>query len=300
MGKSLTLNAIVQQILINKSHSSLTARDLAEQVYIQYPEYCQKKMQKNNRTADKKSVCSQLAAEINARVISLEKYNIFSTTDRPRKFYYDRVENTQIPNSVKTPKKREEKEKPLYAKLAQYCKNILDISALRIDEKTSSKEEKNKNKWLHADMVGYQDLTTNFNEITKECLKEYAAQRSLLYSFEVKDGEINIGNIRESFFQTVSNSSWANYSYLVAEKIKDERTKQELLLLCESFKIGFIKLNKDIPENSEIIIQAPRKELDWNMMNRIATENADFQKFLRKITSTYRTDDDYARKLLWE
>ncbi len=52
------------------------------------------------------------------------------------------------------------------------------------------------------------------------------------------------------FFQTVSNSAWANYSYLVAADI-DERALNELQILCKAYNIGVIKLNKDNPLERE-------------------------------------------------
>ncbi len=49
-----------------------------------------------------------------------------------------------------------------------------------------------------------------------------------IFSFEIKQ-ELNFNNLREAFFQTVSNSSWANESYLVAAKIQnDEEFSNEL------------------------------------------------------------------------
>ena len=68
---------------------------------------------------------------------------------------------------------------------------------------------------------------------------EYAADRASLYSFEVKDGIITAGNLREAFFQTVSNSSWANYSYLVAEKLHDN-ADEELQLLCKILVLFYL------------------------------------------------------------
>ena len=107
---------------------------------------------------------------------------------------------------------------------------------------------------------------------TKECLIEYADERSYLYSFEVKAGTIETSDLRKYFFQTVSNSFWANYSYLVAEDVND-KAFEELQLLCSSFNIGYIQLNIDEPQESQIVIKAPKTSLDWNMINRIANEN---------------------------
>ena len=170
-----------------------------------------------------------------------------------------------------------------------------------INEKESKKDKgKNHNKWLHADVVGFEDITRKFNNYTKECIIEYSDERSFLYSFEVKDGINNPCELREYFFQTVSNSSWANYSYLVAEGIND-RAMDELQLLCASFKIGFIRINKNEPTESEIVIKAPKTALDWKMINRIADENKDFQKYLKNITLSYKGHSDkYAAKPEWD
>ena len=116
---------------------------------------------------------------------------------------------------------------------------------------------------------------------------EYSCERSFLYSFEVKEGIIKNCDLRKYFFQTVSNSSWANYSYLVAEGI-EEKAKEELQLLCASFNIGFIQLNKEEPEESDIVIQAPKTDIDWNMINRISDENPDFRQYLKNISLTYK------------
>ena len=158
---------------------------------------------------------------------------------------------------------------------------------MRIDEKTSRKGGEKANIWLHADVVGFRDVSDNYHEATRECLIEYRAERSHLYSFEVKAGIIRKCELRQYFFQTVSNSSWANYSYLVAEGIED-RAKEELQLLCASFGIGFIQLNREEPEESDIVIQAPWTDLDWNMINRIAVENADFRQYLKNISLAYK------------
>ena len=64
-----------------------------------------------------------------------------------------------------------------------------------------------------------------------------------IYSFELKR-KVMLSNLREVFFQTVSNSSWANESYLVtAELSNDEDLMIELKRLSTSFGIGVIKLD---------------------------------------------------------
>lgn len=279
------LNQIAAELVKNSTNQYLTAREIAEQIIKTQKEFCNNKM---SRTAKKsnEALLKQLIAEIGAHSPALEKLNVYRTADRPHKYYYDpKLLNDD--KSICNFSVNKQEEKHLYPKLAQYC-HSLNIKTLRIDEKTSkNKGGKNYNKWLHADLVGYKDLAEKFNEETKECFIQYSSERSYLYAFEVKDGIITTSNIREYFFQTVSNSSWANYSYLVAEGIED-KAKEELQLLCSGFKIGFLQLNKEEPIESDIVIQAPKTGLDWDMINRIAVENPDFRKYLKNISLSYK------------
>lgn len=94
-----------------------------------------------------------------------------------------------------------------------------------------------------------------------------------LLSFELKRA-LGFGNLRESFFQTVSNSSWANESYLVAVEVSEEEEfRKELSRLSTSFGIGVIKLCLGDPHSSEIIFPAKYREaLDWGNNKQIDNE----------------------------
>lgn len=223
-------------------------------------------------------------------------------TDQKKLFYnsaythsIDSIDYNSLDSS-----KNQTKEYELYPKLAQFC-NSIGIKTLRIDEKKSPKNNGiNYNKWLHADVVGFKDLSCNYNKVTKDSFNAYSNEKSVLFSFEVKKGRITAANLREYFFQTVSNSSWANYSYLVSEEIED-KTKEELQLLCASFNIGYIQLNENDPiDGSEIVIQAPKTDLDWDMMNRISI-NPDFTQFLYNISKMYgkHSVEEYG-KIKWD
>ena len=77
-----------------------------------------------------------------------------------------------------------------------------------------------------------------------------------LFSFELKR-ELNFSNLRESFFQAVSNSSWANEGYLVAAEIDaTDDFLDELKRLSTSFGIGVIKLDRTDPDSSELLFPA--------------------------------------------
>lgn len=62
-----------------------------------------------------------------------------------------------------------------------------------------------------------------------------------MFSFELKK-EINYSNLREYYFQAVSNSSWAHEGYLIALKVEEE-LYEKLRRLNNVFGIGIIRLN---------------------------------------------------------
>lgn len=288
-------------LLKENQNKYFTAREIAVIISEKFPEACKEKIKhsKDGYLKDREACILQWVREISSDKNAWIKKGISITAGRPRKYYFSTQEkDMEFCDSLE--RKNNQPEKELYPILAQFCKSI-HIETLRIDEKASKKDKgKNYNKWLHADVVGFKDLISDFNKQTKECLIEYADERSYLYSFEVKDGTIETWNLREYFFQTVSNSSWANYSYLVAEDVNDE-AMDELQLLCSSFNIGYIQLNREEPKESQIVIKAPKTLLDWNMINRIANENKDFQKYLDNITLVYQGhSNDKTQKPNWD
>ncbi|MCH7343815.1 HTH domain-containing protein [Pelomonas sp. CA6] len=154
-----------------------------------------------------------------------------------------------------------------------YCKTIF--------HEFSSK--KNYTEWLHPDLVGF---WFPFQDYNKELLALSGNGLSIarFYSFELKR-ELNFGNLRESFFQAVSNSSWAHEGYLVAANIDElPELRAELSRLSGSFGIGVIELNLEKPGLSEVIFQARGKDsIDWDGANKLAKENPDFRKFLADV-----------------
>ncbi len=60
--------------------------------------------------------------------------------------------------------------------------------------------------------------------------------------------------------------------------------------MCYGHNIGLIRLNKENPSESQILIPAiENDDLDWNMINRISEENPDFKEFVNRITEFYQT-----------
>lgn len=112
-----------------------------------------------------------------------------------------------------------------------------------------------------------------------------------MFSFELKR-ELNFSNLRESFFQAVSNSSWANEGYLVAAEINaTDDFLDELKRLSTSFGIGVIQLNLTDPDSSELLFPARSKDmLDWDTINKL-TINPDFEEFIKRITNDTKNNE---------
>lgn len=143
---------------------------------------------------------------------------------------------------------------------------------------------------LYPDMVGMEDFGADWAEAVKKCVREYGDKRARLWSFEVKI-LLNRSNVREAWFQSVSNSSWANLGYLVASQIDSDVIK-ELRMLSAAHGIGVIRLDKENPAESEILIPAKEKfEIDWDTCNRLVEENRDFKSFIDLVRHFHQTGD---------
>ena len=215
---------------------------------------------------------------------------VFAQTDsRPKKFYL-KSQTTQIDLSetaiTKEPKVVKKKkfdylEKDLHAYLTYYAYYHLHCVTKTINHSQSTKKEFGE--WVHPDIVGCYFPFEDWKHDVYELSSSIGNISIKLVSFELKR-ELTFGNLRESFFQTVSNSSWANESYLVASEISDEQDfREELSRLSTSFGIGVIKLNLEDPHSSEIVFPAKYREaLDWETINKL-TMNSDFKEFITTV-----------------
>lgn len=302
---ALNLRKTVFTLLKQQPQIQFTARELAQLVFSHNPKACEEKKLASDRLMNDDDVITQIAAEIGAQRPLIQKKNpeIKTTEGRPKKYYYsqksDEDEVNDAEHQLKKTQQTQQKsskstysEQDIYPLLSQYLHDELNIYSKRIDEKTSSnKLGKNGNKWLHPDIVGLEDLCTDWNDLVKECVKLYADQRSKLWSFEVKI-LLNMSNVRESFFQAVSNSSWANYGYLVTSQITGSDTLKELRVLCSAHGIGVIKLDVDNLSESQILIPAQEKNIiDWDSCSRLSQENKDFNQYIKLVKQFYQTGE---------
>lgn len=308
---ALNLSNVVADFLRNNSESKFTTRQIAEWVFQTYPEECRQKQQRSKAEVSPLNtdiaLIGQIAAEISSQGQRLQhKYPQIKTTEgRPRKYYFtsqtdkdevDNVETANEENRTVTDQPTPKNEHALYPKLSEYLFAELGVHSKRINEKKSSNNRgPGGNKWLYPDLVGMEDLSREWHQEIRDCVKQYADRKTKLWSFEVKL-LINRSNVREVFFQTVSNSSWANLGYLVAAEIEGRETVKELLMLTSLHGIGVIRLNADNPTESEILIPAKeRSEVDWNTANRLVNENRDFLDYIELVRQFYQTGNPRVR-----
>ncbi len=187
-------------------------------------------------------------------------------------------------------------ESDLYPIVSNYLRSELFIYSKRIEDRRSSNRQGPKgNRWLFPDLVGMEDLTADWHTEIKGAVKEYADKKTKLWSFEIKL-LLNRSNLRESFFQAVSNSSWANYGYLVAAEVEGADTMKEMRMLFSLHGIGLIQIDPENPTESQILIPAKEKpEIDWATCDRLARENRDFLQFIKLIRQFHQTGDPRPR-----
>jgi hypothetical protein len=298
---SLNLSKSVVDYLRAHSDEKFTAREIAEWTLQAFPDECQAKLQNSQSLQTEADLIQQIVAEIGSQRPKMQEKNpeLKVTADRPRKYYYsDQSDAAEVAAAEAIPSQQASAgqsppgEHELYPKLVSFLLGQLKIYSMRIDEKTSSnKNGPNGNHWLHPDLVGLQDLGADWDPAVRDCVKHYFDKRTALWSFEVKV-IVNRSNVRMSFFQAVSNSSWANLGYLVAAEVSDD-SLAELRMLSAAHGIGVIALNKDDPAESDILIPArEQKAIDWDSANRLAKENKDFMRYLKLVKQVYQTGEN--------
>lgn len=193
----------------------------------------------------------------------------------------------------------------LHPYLVKFVKERFNVFCKTINALKVAKKKDKIGKWTNPDIVGANPVILNLNpQFQKEVEKLGMLSTKVIqfYSFELKL-KIDKSNITESYFQAVSNSSWANLGYLVVGDLDtDPIFLANLARLNNGYGIGVIKLNIDNPSKSEIIVSAREREVvDINFMNFLSEMNNDFYNFIEttgNIISTKRIDIKKFDKLL--
>ena len=301
----------VVKFLKKNANQKFNARQIAESIVDAYPEDYEEK-RRNPRFGNKKAFITQIVAEIGAhkdQISKIDNHVFLQDKPRPRIYWYDPSKIVGAPVTTEAEDEPENievdvisvegkslTEHDLYPILIDYLKSELKLYCQRIDEKKSKNSRgSGGNQWLHPDIVAMQPIDKEWNELIRTCVKQGAGQSVRLWSFEVKK-ELNGSNARKSFFQAVSNSSWANEGYLVATAISDSNVEQELRMLSSLHGIGVILLNPENPSESEMMLPSKsRAEVDWQSVNRILVENTDFKDYIELVSTYYQTGRIRAR-----
>lgn len=212
--------------------------------------------------------------------------SLFQTSgSRPKRFYLKSLNyepklfNKQEEEDVKS----SYSEKDLHSLLSYFIFMHLRSFSKTINHSTSRKQKYGE--WIHPDMVACSFPEELWKSDVYDLSEKMGDSPILLMSFEIKK-ELSFSNLRASFFQAVSNSSWAHEGYLVVANISDdEEFKEELIRLSNSFGIGVIKLDIEDPDASEVVIPAEEKDyIDWSMVEKL-TINKDFNSFISRVNS---------------
>lgn len=290
---SKTLVQIIAEALQERGEERLTGNQLARAIVDDNPEWADKKRIKSKnpiiRKGGDEEMVIQVQSEIGSNKFAIEKHpNLRMTEDRPRRYYFTALSELEEVKAVENDPigsiSSAISEHSLYPILADYLAQEHGVLAKRIDEKRSKNSNGPRgNKWLHPDLIGLEVLSERWNDTIRSLVQARSDPNARLWSFEVKK-LVNRSNVREVFFQALSNSAWANNSYLVAAEISGKGTLDELRMLSSQHGVGVIILATNAQNESSIAIQAlERAEVDWTAASRLAEENSDAEKVFRQV-----------------
>lgn len=155
-----------------------------------------------------------------------------------------------------------------------YCKTIF--------HENSIKNKKGMGKWTNPDIVGV-SFPHHYHKGTLELMATINIPRAKIYSFELKK-QLGWDNLKEAYFQAVSNSSWANEGYLVVfGKISDSELIAEISQLNVSFGIGVIEFGTNISEFN-ILFRSKERALELSVLDKLIKNNQHFESFIDNIS----------------
>jgi len=194
--------------------------------------------------------------------------------------------------SLKIPKVKAKSynERDLHRLLSSYLKNTKIYSKTIFHEHSKNGKDSNQI-WTHPDMVGVKFLNLQ-TKVSQNFLKSINRVDTFkLSSYELKK-EINSDTeLKKAYFQAVSNSSWANYGYLVAFEFSDSLS-DEMERLNQSFGIGIIELNAN-PYQSKILFPAIYKDLDFKTIDKLCKINKEFEQFIEQTDRLMTAQERY-------
>ncbi len=266
------------------------------------------------RSSIGKTPIATLGSQLGEHDISNDKKQFYVTNNKKRPFHYWLKSREREFPPQETPDAKEEddeqsecsdtaeKEKDLHPLLVKFLDTDPNFKLLckTIRHEECKKAKGGQNKWNYPDIVGvyfpYNKYFpyNGYKEETLKFLHHTGQKRHKLFSFELKK-ELSFSNLKESYFQAVSNSTWANEGYLVVKNISEkdkEDILDELRRLSQSFGIGVIKLESEI-SNSKILLPAKEREIDMQTLNMLIDDSPeDFKPFIKDINKQIKAGFD--------
>lgn len=181
-------------------------------------------------------------------------------------------------------------ERDLHKLLSSYLKNTKIYSKTIFHEQSKYGKDNNQI-WTHPDMVGIKFLKLQ-TKVSQNFLRSINRVDTFkLHSYEIKKEINSDSELKKAFFQAVSNSSWANYGYLVAFEFRDSLS-DEMERLNQSFGIGIIELNAN-PYQSKILFPASYRELDFKTIDKLCKINKEFELFIEQVDKLMTAQERY-------
>jgi hypothetical protein len=181
-------------------------------------------------------------------------------------------------------------ERHLHKLLSSYL-NSQNINSKTIYHERSSISKDDAQKWVHPDLVGI-ELTNLKNKSSNALMRLINKSDAFTFSsYEIKKEIKTDYDLKKYFFQAVSNSSWANYGYLVAFDI-NKNLLAEMERLNQSFGIGIIELKAN-PYESDLLFTSRYRNIDFKTVDKLCEINNDFEKFIGQTESLLSATDKY-------
>lgn len=196
---------------------------------------------------------------------------------------------TQTVKVTKTDKAKSFDERDLHKLLSSYLKNTDTYSKTIFHEQSNGKD--NNQIWTHPDMVGIKFLNLQTKASQNFLRSINRVDTFKMSSYELKKEINSDSELKKAFFQAVSNSSWANYGYLVAFEFSDS-LNEEMGRLNQSFGIGIIELNAN-PYQSKILFPATYRDLDFKTIDKLCKMNDKFNKFIEQTEKLMTASEKY-------
>lgn len=181
-------------------------------------------------------------------------------------------------------------ERDLHKLLSSYLKNTKIYSKTIFHEQSKYGKDNNQI-WTHPDMVGVKFLNLQ-TKVSQNFLKSINRVDTFkLSSYEIKKEINSDAELKKAYFQAVSNSSWANYGYLVAFEFSDSLS-DEMERLNQSFGIGIIELAAN-PYQSKILFPATYRDLDFKTIDKLCKINKEFEQFIEQTDRLLTAQERY-------